>query len=232
MDLFEATRQAFHLLISGNRELWHIVYISMRVAILGLLLATPFSILAGFALATYHFPGRRAGVIILQSLLSFPTVVVGLILYLLFTRNGPLGPLHLLFTQDAMIIGQAILVFPVLAAYTLSAVQGADSRVRETAISLGAGPWRAAFTTLREVKFTVMAGVLNGFGRAISEVGCAMMVGGNIDGYTRNITTAIALETSKGEFAQGIALGAVLLVLALTVNFALAWVQGEGEGHK
>lgn len=232
MDLLETTRLAFHLLFSGDPDLWRIIYISMRVALLGLLLATPFAIVAGFALATYDFPGRRAGVIVLHSLLSFPTVVVGLILYLLLTRNGPLGSLHLLFTQEAMIFGQAILVFPVLAAYTLAAVQGADPRVRETALSLGAGASHAALTTLWEVRFTVTAGVLNGFGRAISEVGSAMMVGGNIEGVTRNITTAIALETSKGEFAQGIALGAVLLALALSVNVALAWVQGEGEGHK
>src|SRR5213078_616367 len=101
----------------------------------------------------------------------------------------------------------------------------------ETATSLGAGPWRSALTSLHEVRFAVIAGVLNGFGRAISEVGCAMMVGGNIDGVTRNITTAIALETSKGDFVQGIALGVVLLILSLAVNLMLAWVQGEGEGH-
>jgi tungstate transport system permease protein len=232
MDLLSACQQAFYLLVSGNPELWRIVAISLRVALTGLVLATPLATIIGFVLATFNFPGRRVAVIILQSLLSFPTVVVGLILYMLLTRNGPLGSLHLLFTQEAMILGEAVIVFPVLAAHTLAAVQGADSRVRETAISLGAGPWRVAFTTLREVRFSVVAGVLNGFGRAISEVGCAMMVGGNIDGLTRNITTAIALETSKGDFVQGIALGVVLLTLALAVNFALAWLQGEGEGHR
>jgi tungstate transport system permease protein len=116
----------------------------------------------------------------------------------------------------------------VLVAHTLSAVQGADPRVRETAIALGARPLRAAFTTLTEVRFSVVAGLLNGFGRTISEVGCAMMVGGNIAGVTRNITTAIALETSKGEFAQGIALGAVLLTLALGVTAGFSVLQGHG----
>ena len=167
--------------------------------------------------------------VILQSLLSFPTVVVGLILYLLLTRRGPLGSFELLFTQDAMIIGQAIIAFPVLAAFTLAAVQGADARIRETALSLGAGRFNAAVTTLREVRFSVLAGVLNGFGRVISEVGCSMMVGGNIAGLTRNMPTAIALETSKGEFALGIALGAVLMVFAFGVNMSLAYLQGQGS---
>jgi len=155
-------------------------------------------------------------------------VVVGLVLYMLLSRQGPAGSLALLFTQDAMILGQAILAFPIVVAYTVSAVQGADPRVHETAICLGAGRLRAALTILNETRFAVMAGVINGFGRAISEVGCALMIGGNIAGVTRNITTAIALETSKGEFAQGIALGMVLVVLALGVNVALALVQGEG----
>ncbi len=232
MDLGAATAAAFRLLASGDAELWRIVWISLRVAVLGLAFALLPAIALGYALAGFAFPGRRAVVVLLHSLLSFPTVVVGLILYLLLTRSGPLGSLHLLFTQDAMVLGQAILVFPMLAAYTLSAVQGADPRIRETALSLGAGPLAVAWTTLRELRFAVVAGVLTGFGRAISEVGCAMMVGGNISGFTRNITTAIALETSKGEFVQGIALGIVLLALALAVNAALSWAQGEGEGHR
>ena len=166
--------------------------------------------------------------VLLQSMLAFPAVVVGLVLYMLLSRQGPFGSLQLLFTQDAMILGQAILAFPILAAFTVSAVQGADPRAHETAVSLGAGPWRAALTTLNEVRFGVMAAVINGFGRAISEVGCALMIGGNIAGVTRNITTAIALETSKGEFVQGIALGVVLVALALGVNFVMAMLQGEG----
>jgi tungstate transport system permease protein len=185
-------------------------------------------VVAGYLLAMSRFPGRRVLVVAVQSLLAFPTVVVGLVLYMLLSRQGPFGSLGLLFTQQAMILGQAILAFPILAAYTLSAVQGADARAHETAVSLGAGPLRAALTTLNETRFAVLAGVINGFGRAISEVGCALMIGGNIAGFTRNITTAIALETSKGEFAQGIALGVVLVVLALGVNVAMAILQGEG----
>jgi len=228
MGLLEATREAFGLLFAGDPELWGIIFLSLRVSLLGLLLALLPGVVAGYMLAMSRFPGRRVLVVLTQSLLAFPTVVVGLVLYLLLSRQGPFGSLGLLFTQSAMILGQAILAFPILAAYTLSAVQGADARAHETAVSLGAGPLRAALTTLNETRFAVLAGVINGFGRAISEVGCALMIGGNIAGFTRNITTAIALETSKGEFAQGIALGAVLVVLALGVNVAMAILQGKG----
>jgi tungstate transport system permease protein len=228
MSLLDATREAFRLLFAGDSELWTIIFLSLRVSLLGLLLALLPGVVAGYLLAMSRFPGRRVLVVAVQSLLAFPTVVVGLVLYMLLSRQGPFGSLGLLFTQQAMILGQAILAFPILAAYTLSAVQGADARAHETAVSLGAGPLRAALTTLNETRFAVLAGVINGFGRAISEVGCALMIGGNIAGFTRNITTAIALETSKGEFAQGIALGVVLVVLALGVNVAMAILQGEG----
>jgi tungstate transport system permease protein len=228
MELIDAIREALRLLLTGDTNLWGIVFISLRVSLFALLIATPPAVALGFFLATVSFPGRRACVIALQSLLSFPTVVVGLIIFLLLTRQGPLGSFQLLYTQEAMIAGQAIIAFPVLAAFALTAVQGADQRVRETALALGATRRRAAMTTLFEVRFSVVAGVLNGFGRVISEVGCAMMVGGNIAGITRNIPTAISLETSKGDFAQGIALGAVLMLFALSANVALAWAQGRG----
>ena len=139
-----------------------------------------------------------------------------------------MGDYELLFTQSGMILGQAVLAFPILAAMTLSALQGADPRVVETARTLGAGKIRSAWTLMLEVRFAVMAAIVTGFGRVISEVGCAMMVGGNIAGVTRNITTAIALETSKGEFAQGIALGIVLVAIALVTNAGMALLQGKG----
>ena len=227
MSLLEATQQAFARLAGGDAELWAIVWISLKVSLCALALATPFAVALGFWIASNRFAGRRLAIVALQGLLSFPTVVVGLILYLLLSRSGPLGPWHLLFTQDAMIIGQAIIAFPVLAAFTLAAITGADPRLRETAVSLGAGPLRSALTSLHEVRFAVVAGVLNGFGRVISEVGCSMMVGGNIAGLTRNIPTAIALETSKGDFAQGIALGSVLMLFAFAVVALLALIQAE-----
>jgi tungstate transport system permease protein len=227
MSLLEATQQAFARLAAGDAELWTIVWISLKVSLAALAIATPFAVALGFWIASHRFAGRRVAIVALQGLLSFPTVVVGLILYLLLSRSGPLGPWHLLFTQDAMIAGQAVIAFPVLAAFTLAAITGADPRLRETAVSLGAGPLRSALTALHEVRFAVIAGVLNGFGRVISEVGCSMMVGGNIAGFTRNIPTAIALETSKGDFAQGIALGTVLMVFALVVVALLALLQEE-----
>jgi tungstate transport system permease protein len=232
MSLLDATSQAFARLFSGDPELWTIVAISLQVSLTALAIATPFAVALGFWIASNRFRGRGILIALLQAMLSFPTVVVGLILYLLLSRSGPLGPWHLLFTQQAMIIGQAVIAFPVLAAFTLAAVHGADPRLRETALSLGAGRFHSALTSLYEVRFAVVAGLLNGFGRVISEVGCSMMVGGNIAGLTRNIPTAIALETSKGEFAQGIALGAVLMVFALGVTALLALLQDAGSSVK
>ncbi|MBK6631993.1 MAG: ABC transporter permease [Betaproteobacteria bacterium] len=228
MDWLATTQEAFLLLISGDAELWQVIAISLRVSLLAMLIAAPPAIAVGYLLATVSFAGRRLLIVITQGLLASPTVVVGLILYLLLSRQGVFGSLKLLFTQEAMIIGQVLIALPVLVAFTLSAVQGADPRARETALSLGASRLRSAWTTLLEVRFGVMAAVFNAFGRIVSEIGCSLMVGGNIAGVTRNIPTAIALETSKGEFAQGIALGFVLLVVALFVNFGLAFAQGEG----
>lgn len=228
MNVTAAVLQALHLLLAGDATLWGIVYVSLRVCFFSLLLATPPAIMLGFVLASFTFPGRRILVVLVQTLLALPTVVVGLVLYFLLTRNGPFGQYEMLFTQGGMIVGQAILAFPILTAMTLSAVQGADPRVSETALTLGAGQARLAWTLLLEVRFAVMASIVTGFGRVISEVGCAMMVGGNIAGATRNITTAIALETSKGEFAQGIALGIVLVAFALMANFGMALLQGKG----
>ena len=228
MELIETTRQALRLLFAGDAELWRIVWVSLKISVGALLLMSPVAIAVGYLLATQRFPGRRIIVVVTQALFAFPTVVVGLLLYMLLSRQGPLGSLHLLFTQTAMMIGQMLIAAPILVAFTLSAVQGADARVRETAIVLGAGRWRTALTVLTEVRFGVMAALFNGFGRVISEVGCALMVGGNIAGMTRNMPTAIALETTKGEFAQGVALGIVLMALALGVNFAMSWAQGAG----
>ncbi|MDZ4098821.1 MAG: ABC transporter permease [Methylophilaceae bacterium] len=229
MELIETTNAALKLLWTGDETLWGIIWISVKVCFLALLLASPLAILLGFVLGSFKFPGRRMLIILVQTLLALPTVVIGLILYMLLSRQGPFGEMHLLFTQEAMIIGQAVLAFPILAALTLSAVQGVDKRVAETARTLGANKLRVMLTMLLEVRFAVMAAMVSGFGRVISEIGCAMMVGGNIANVTRNITTAIALETSKGEFIQGIALGIVLVIIALGINFGLALMQGRGE---
>ena len=228
MEFFGPTAAAFGLLLTGDADLWRIIFTSLTCSLIALLLISPPAIALGFLIARITFPGRRALVVLVQALLSFPTVVVGLVIYMLLSRQGPFGFLKLLFTPEAIILGYIVIAFPVLVVFTLSAVQGADPRIYETARSLGASRLRAALTTLYEVRFGVMAAVFNGFGRVVSEVGCAIMVGGNIAGLTRNIPTAIALETSKGEFAQGIALGFVLIAVAIGINVALAWLQGRG----
>ncbi len=205
-----------------------IIWLSIWLSLAAIALISPPSIALGVLLAKRRFPGQRALVVLVQALLSFPTVVIGLILYLLLSRRGPLGSLELLFSPAAIVIGYMVIAFPILVAFTVSAVQGADPRVFETARSLGASGKRAGLTTLWEVRFGIIAAVVNAFGRVISEVGCAIMVGGNIDGLTRNMPTAIALETSKGDFAQGIALGMVLMALALGINVVMALLQGQG----
>ena len=207
MNLSDAILAAFGLLWSGDPVLWRIVWVSLSTSICGLLIAAPLAILSGYLVASTRFFGRRIVIWLAQVALSFPTVLVGLLLYLLLSRHGPAGQLHWLFSQSGLIAGQVLIALPVLLAFTLAAVQAADPRLAETAMTLGASRLRVMCTVLREVRFGVMAAIITGFGRVISEVGCAMMVGGNIAGETRTITTAIALETSKGNFAQGIALG-------------------------
>ncbi|CAG9167272.1 ABC transporter permease [Cupriavidus pampae] len=227
MHLIEAIRGAFALLFSGDAALWQIIWVSVKTSTVALLIATPVAILIGYAIAAHKFRGKRIVIWLTQASLSLPTVMIGLLLYLLLSRQGPLGSLQWLFTQSGVVFGQALIATPVLVAFTLAAVQAADVRIAETAITLGASRWRTMFTVLHEVRFGVMAAIINGFGRVIAEVGSAIMVGGNIEGQTRTITTAIALETSKGEFAQGIALGIVLLAIALIINALLMVLQGD-----
>jgi tungstate transport system permease protein len=224
-----ATWQALHLLLSGDPALWEIILISFRVSIIAILIATPFALACAFGLALGQFPGRRLAIALVNTSLAIPAVVVGLTLYLLLSRSGPLGEWRLLFTQTAMVLGQIVLALPLLIAMAHTALQAADRRAWETARMLGASRLRAIGTLMYEVRFGLMAALLASFGRIIAEVGASMMLGGNILHYTRNIPTAIALETSKGEFAQGIALGLVLLVLAFALNLLLHLFQGKGH---
>ena len=224
-----ATWHALVLLLSGDAQLWNIIGISFSVSLRAILFAAPLAILLAFLMAYHRFPGRRILIYAFNTLLSVPAVVIGLTLYIVLSRSGPLGDLKLLFTQDAMIIGQVLLCLPLLVIMAHSAFQASDRRIWETARTLGANSWQAMITIIHEVRFGLLAALIAGFGRIIAEVGCSMMVGGNILHYTRNIPTAIALETSKGEFSQGIALGLVLLVLALSLNISLSMLQGKGE---
>ncbi|MEJ2061237.1 MAG: ABC transporter permease [Gammaproteobacteria bacterium] len=229
-SIYEACIHAMVLLFSGNPDLWRIIWTSFSVSLRATAISTPIVVLLAFLLAYGRFPGRTTLVYIFNALLSFPAVVVGLTLYLVLSRSGPLGDLHLLFTQKAMVIGQIMLSLPLMTVMCLVAFQGGDRRAWETARTLGAPPWRAFLTVVYDVRFGLIAGIIAGFGRVISEVGVSLMVGGNILNFTRNITTAIALETSKGAFSQGIALGFVLMLLAFTLNLMLTLLQGRKEG--
>lgn len=228
-SLSGATLDAIRLLAGGDAQLWGIIGISFRVSTTAILIAIPPSLLIAFLLAYGRFPGRRLLISVFSTLLSLPAVVVGLTLYLVLSRHGPLGDWKLLFSQTAMVMGQIALCVPILVAMGHSALQAADRRAWETARTLGAGPLRAVLTVMHEVRFGLFAALLAAYGRIIAEVGASMMLGGNILNYTRNIPTAIALETSKGEFAQGIALGIVLLVLAFILNGLLHYLQGKGR---
>ncbi len=226
MDLLENTQQALFLLLSADAKLWASIGVSLRVSLTAVLIAAPFGIPAGYLLHNGRFPGRQVLIVLAQTLLSFPTVVVGLLLYLLLSRGGAFGNLQWLFTQKAMMLGQFIIALPMLVTFSYTAVQAVDPAIREAAASLGAGHVRLMVTTLRAARIGIAAALSAAFGRIVSEVGCALMVGGNIAGLTRSIPTAIATETSKGDFAQGIALGSVLLVLAFGINAGLALTQG------
>ena len=221
----DSLRAAFALILALDTEVMGAVWTSLYTSTLGILLAALVGIPLGTLIGVGRFTGRRAVLTLLNTLMALPTVVVGLVIYGFLSRQGPLGPLGLLFTPMAMIIGQTVLAAPIVANYTVAAVAGADPRIMNTALTLGAGHLRAAWQLLQEVRFGVMAAVVAGFGRVIAEVGVAMMLGGNIRGYTRTMTTAIALETSKGEFAFGLALGLVLMTVALVVNLFLNLLQ-------
>ncbi len=226
-ELIDATLNALGLLLSGDREIWEIVGISFSVSLRAILYIIPAALILAFVLAFAEFPGRRAIITISNTMVALPAVVVGLILYMMLYSQGVFGGWRLLFTQTAMIIGQMILAFPILVAMSHVSFRAIDRGALETARTLGAGPIRAMLTIMREVRFGLIAAVVTAFGRIVSEVGCSIMVGGNILHYTRNIPTAIALETSKGDFEQGIALGVVLIILALALNFIVAAYRGR-----
>jgi len=201
-------------------ELWQIVGLSFRVSLAATAIAALLAAPLGLFLAGREFRGKRQAVTLVNTLLSLPTVAVGLFVYALISRSGPLGGLGLLYTPAAIIIGQIILALPVITALTYAAAAGVDHRARATALTLGAGRFQADLAVLKEARTGLLAAVVTGFGRVISEVGSVIMLGGNIRGYTRTITTAIALETEKGEFGASAVLAIVLLAVALIVNAA------------
>ncbi len=222
-------QQALSLLFSLDPEVWSIISVSFAVSFAALAITLLPSMVLGFLLAFTRFPGRWLVTNLIQTLQSIPTVVIGLLVYLLLTRMGPLGDLKWLFTQQGMILGQMLICAPVLVAMSQAAFTSVDRRAWETSRTLGAPALSAIWAVCRELKVPLLLAIVAAFSRILTEIGCSMMVGGNIAGVTRNIPTAIALETSKGDFAQAIALGLVLLVLALILNFALGTLRGKAE---
>ncbi len=216
--------RAIGLLVSGDPEVWFITWTSLRFSLFSSIIACAAAIPLGVLIALKRFPGRRALLAVLSSLMALPTVVVGLLVYALISRSGPLGKMGLLFTPGAVIIGQAILAFPVVLSLTASALSSLNPLLPEVLTTLGATRRGIFWMSVREARGAVLSAALASFGRVIGEVGAAMMLGGNIRWYTRTLTTAIALQTGMGDFELGLALGIILMIKALGVNALLHWV--------
>jgi len=225
--LFDSFLSAWLLIWSLDAELLNIVWVSLKVSGSSTLIASVIGIPAGFFIAFREFRGKPMVITVLNTLLALPTVVVGLFVYAFISRRGILGVLDLLYTQEAMVIGQVILVLPIVAVFTISAISRIDERYRKTAMTLGAGALQTALVIFREARFGIVATVIAAFGRVIAEVGVAMMLGGNAKGFTRTMTTAMALEYDKGEFVLSVALGIVLLAVSFGVNMIFHRVQGR-----
>ncbi len=230
-DLGTAVMTAFALIAGGDAAVAAIVLLSLQVSLAALALAALVGLPLGALLAVARFPGRRPLVVALNALMGLPPVVCGLLIYLLLSRSGPLGGLGLLFTPAAMVLAQTVLVAPILAALTRQVLEGLWEEYAEQLRSFGAGPLRAVPTLLWDGRFALMTVLLAGFGRAVAEVGAVMIVGGNIEGFTRVMTTAIALETSKGDLPLALALGMVLMAIVLAVNALAEALREAGARH-
>ena len=232
MDLLSSSLiAAIQLVFSFDQELLSIVYISLKVSCIATIVASLAGVPMGFFVAFARIPAKRAIITILNTLLALPTVVIGLFVYAFISRRGVFGSFDLLYTQGAMIIGQVILIVPVVTVLTIAAINRIDNRYRKTALTLGADRFQTALVIFREARFGIGAAVIAAFGRVISEIGIAMMLGGNIKGFTRTMTTAMALEYDKGSFALAVALGLVLMSISLAMNVLFHFFQGAAE-HK
>ena len=221
----EAIQAALGLIIGFDREMYLVVWTSLYISFIAVIIAAMIGVPLGILVVLKDFPGKRLLQHLLNTLMALPTVVVGLLLYGLLTRQGPLGDLGLLYTRAAIIIGETILILPIIWNLSIAAAKGADPRLLPTSQALGASTLQQGQMYMREVKYALLAALVVGFGRAVGEVGVAMMLGGNIEGFTRTMTTAIALETSKGEFEFALALGIVLLATAFLANFIIHFFQ-------
>ena len=230
LDLFQDSLfSAVVMIFSGDKELWSIVLLSLRCTFFACFFSALLGIPTALFLVNNTFPGKRSLILVLNSLMALPTVVVGLFLYIFISRRGIFGPLDLLYSPAAISIGQFILIFPLMVMFTYSALNRLDARYRETALTLGATEWQAARAVLREAQVAMVAAVCSAYGRGIAEVGVSMMLGGNIKGYTRTMTTAMSLEYDKGEFTLALGLGIVLLLVSFVLNMILSSFQGKLE---
>jgi len=231
MNLFtDGFNEAIELLVSGNESVYSAITTTITVSSWSLMISLIIGLPLGFFLGYYNFPGKAIVRTIVDTLLALPTVVIGLIAYTMLSQVGPFGSFGLLFTQEAIIIGQIVLGLPIIIALTASQVETVDKRLYVSLKGLGASSRQILVATLIEARFGLMTAAMTAYGRIITEIGISMMVGGNIKYHTRTVTTAIALETGKGEFVTGIALGLVLFIVALSVNIALSvlkrkWTQ-------
>jgi tungstate transport system permease protein len=228
-EILAAVGEAGRMITRFDAAVVDIVLLSLRVSLTAVLFASLIGLPLGAAIAVGRFPGRRALIVVLNALMGLPPVVVGLFVYLMLSRAGPLGELGILFTPAAMIIAQTILIAPIVAALSRQVIEDAWQEYREQLLSLGAGPVDAALTLLWDTRFSLVTLVLAGFGRAAAEVGAVIIVGGNIDGVTRVMTTAIALETSKGDLPLALGLGVILLSLVLALNAAAYWIKEAAQ---
>ncbi len=223
--IWQGFLKAIELIFSLDAEVLEITARTLVISISSTIIAGLICLPLGSLIHFNNFRGKRTLINLIQTFYSVPTVAVGLIVFLIFSRSGPLGFMELLFTPEVMIIGQVILILPIMLGLVIVALKGVDQAAFETALSLGASQFQATTAVVREARYSIYSAMILGFGRAISEVGLALMVGGNIRGYTRVMTTAISLETSKGDIVLSIALGIILISIALIINFALSRLQ-------
>jgi tungstate transport system permease protein len=226
--LVESFKTAISLIIGLNAELLGIILLSLKVSGTALLIAALLGLPVAAFLGFGKFRFKGVVVSVLHTLMGLPPVVVGLLVYLLLSRSGPLGFLALLYTPSAMIIAQTILAFPIVAALCYSAIVGVDPLITQASMTLGATPYQVSLTIVREARYGIMSGIIAAFGRVMAEVGAILIVGGNIAGFTRVMTTTIALETDKGNFELALALGIILLAISLIINSAAHVIQRKG----
>lgn len=219
--------KAIELLVSGDSSTWTAVWATLQVSTCSMLLSIGAGLPCGFVLGYFDFKGKKHLRTLLDTMLALPTVFIGLAVYAFISRQGPLGELGLLFTLTGIAFGQTILAFPIVAAITASTIENIDQDLKLTLVSLGAGKRHIMATCLWEVRYGILAAAVTAYGRVLTEVGISMMVGGNIKYHTRTVTTAIALETNKGLFADGIALGLVLITIAFIVNLSLSFLRKQ-----